>query len=289
MNRAGLRVLILLLLLTGCFTLATIVQPAAAAWGQRTGSDSVIAMLLGDSRRIFANQFFVKADVTFHSGYYPSVFDQAQQPKDSRHMKEEEGKGHHDDDDEISFLGKPRDWIEALGRNFIVTKHTHLEGDNVREILPWLSLTAELDPQKVDTYTVAAFWLRRKLGKPKEAEEFLRQGLRANPKSYEILFELGRLYNEEFHDPERACNLWSLALRYWREQQEGKKDPDLISADEITISLARVEEQQGHLSSALEYLEQAKKYSPSPKTIQEQIDELKKKVAAQGQSSHPTP
>ena len=32
---------------------------------------------MGDSRQLFANHFFTKADVYFHSGYYPSVFDQA--------------------------------------------------------------------------------------------------------------------------------------------------------------------------------------------------------------------
>ena len=32
---------------------------------------------MGDSQQLFANHFFTKADVYFHSGYYPSVFDQA--------------------------------------------------------------------------------------------------------------------------------------------------------------------------------------------------------------------
>jgi len=199
-------------------------------------------------------------------------------------MKEEEG-DHHDAAEEeheraMSFLGKPRDWIERFGRNFIVTEHTHLQGGNEREILPWLKLSASLDPQRVDTYTVAAFWLRRKLGKPKEAEEFLRDGLRANPQSYEILFELGRLYHEEYHDAGRAENLWSLAWSYWQQQQAGKQDADVISADEITISLARLEEEQGNLALAISHLEEARKYSPAPGIIQQQVDELKTKLAS---------
>ena len=31
--------------------------------------------LLGDSRRMFANSFYVKADEYYHSGYYPTIFD----------------------------------------------------------------------------------------------------------------------------------------------------------------------------------------------------------------------
>ena len=55
-------------------------------------------------------------------------------------------------------------------------------------------------------------------GKVAEAEKFLRDGLRANPDSYEILFELGRLYYESEHDAARARNVWELALRRWQEQ-----------------------------------------------------------------------
>ena len=75
---------------------------------------------------------------------------------------------------QMHFLGPPRDWIERFGRHFIITEHTHLAGKNRSEILPWLKLSAELDPQKIETYTVAAFWLRD-LGKIKEAERFLRE------------------------------------------------------------------------------------------------------------------
>ena len=60
----------------------------------------------------------------------------------------------------MNFLGPPRDWIERFGRHFIITEHTHLQGAKEREILPWLRISAELDPQKIETYTVAAYWLR---------------------------------------------------------------------------------------------------------------------------------
>ena len=40
---------------------------------------SVFDLLLGESRRAFAMHAFIKADAYFHSGFYPSVFDLAQQ------------------------------------------------------------------------------------------------------------------------------------------------------------------------------------------------------------------
>ena len=162
-------ILILLLLLAAAFSLATVLQPRLAAGGGAGDSDNVLKVLFGDGRRLFANHFFVKADVSFHSGYYPSIFDQAQAPKTSRHMTSEEGSPAEEEHErKMNFLGPPKDWIERFGRHFMITEHTHLASGNEREILPWLKLSADLDPQRVDTYTVAAYWLRVRLGKVTE-------------------------------------------------------------------------------------------------------------------------
>src|ERR1035437_6069392 len=83
--------LILLLLLVGCFSLATLLQPAATALSKDGKPEGVMKILMGDGRKIFAEHFFTEADVTFHSGYYPSIFDHTQAPKNSRHMTSEEG------------------------------------------------------------------------------------------------------------------------------------------------------------------------------------------------------
>ena len=272
--------LILLLLLAACFSLATLLQPRASGWSQRAQSDNVLKVLFGDGRRMFANHFLVQAEVSFHSGYYPSIFDQGRAPKDTRHMTAKEGEPEEEEHEkQMNFRGPPRDWIERFGRHFTINHHTHLEGNNEREILPWLKLSAELDPQKIETYTVAAYWLRD-LGKVKEAEEFLREGLRNNPDSYDILFELGRLYNENSHDSARARKVWELGLRKWTEQEAAKKNPDLLQLGRIAVFLARLEEKEGNFARAIQLLELCKKTSPSPEALQKQIDELQQKLAA---------
>jgi tetratricopeptide (TPR) repeat protein len=272
--------LILLLLWSSCFCLATVLQPRAAAWSKRGDDSNVLKVLLGDGRRLFANHFFVKADVSFHSGYYPSIFDQAQAPTNTQHMTATEGSQAEEEHERaMNFLGRPKDWVEAFGRNFQITEHTHLSGGKEREILPWLRLSAELDPQRVDTYTVAAYWLRN-IGKAKEAEQFLREGLRANPDSYEILFELGRLYSESYKDNTRARNVWELALRRWQEKERNKPNPDRFSLSEISLHLAHLEEEAGNLGSAIDHLQLAKLASPQPDELQKQIDGLKAKLKA---------
>jgi tetratricopeptide (TPR) repeat protein len=287
-------ILFLVLLITACLSLAAVLQPRAVTWSKRGDSDSILKVLLGDGRRLFANHFFVKADIYFHSGYYPSIFDQAQAPKNSRHMTSQEGSPEEEEHERaMNFLRPPRDWIERLGRHFMITEHTHLEHGDEREILPWLRLSAELDPQRIDTYTVAAYWLRSRLNKVDEAERFLREGLRNNPTSYELLFELGRLYHENYQDDPRARNVWELALRRWREQEPKRKDPNLLALEEITVNLSRLEEKAGDLPRAITYLEMACKASPKPETLQAQIEELKRRLAAStttnAPSSQPSP
>jgi tetratricopeptide (TPR) repeat protein len=283
-------ILLLLLLLSGAFTLGTLLQPRILGWSNRSQSDSALKRLLGESRRLFGDHFYVKADVYFHSGLYPSIFDQARQNEArENHMaaaqQGDQGKeGEHEHEEGMDFLGRPKDWVDSFGRRFLVTEHTHLEGGTTREMLPWLRISAELDPQRIETYTVASYFLRRELNRPDEAEEFLRQGLRANPGSYEILFELGRLYYENRHDAERARNLWLLALQRWEQTEGIQKEPYYRARGFITADLAHLEEEAGNFAEAIKWFEQTKMHSPNPDEVQKQIDVLKSKLAgASGQ------
>lgn len=279
-------------LLVLCFGLAAHLDLWFQSWaGNRRQSPGLLGVLFGDSRRMFANHFFVKADAYFHSGYYPTIFDNQESVR-TPHIAEDSGamKGENTGD-ELGFMGPPRNWIDAFRRRFTPAVHTHLDeggaqghtaaGDDlggsaqVREILPWLRLSATLDPNRVETYAVAAYWLRERMGKIDEAEQFLREGLRANPNSMEILYELGRVYSENKNDPDRARNLWEAALRQWQKEEARKSDPDKFLFVNIVTRLALLEEQTGHRGQALAYMELWKAHSPNPAAVQKQIDELK--------------
>lgn len=272
---------ILLLLVAATFSLATALQPRVAAWDQNEASGGVLKILLGDSRKLFADQFLEQADVSFHSGYYPSIFDERKAPKDSEHMTAPEGtpaaEAH---EKEMNFMGPPRDWIERFGRHFMITEHTHLQGGNEREILPWLRLSADLDSHRIETYAVASYWLRTSLHKLKEAEQFLREGLRNNPGSYELWYELGLLYFENRNDDVRARNAWELALKYWQQTEGPKAEPDKIALEKIVVHLAILEEKDGHIEPAINYFKIALKTSPNPQAVQQHISELEQKLAA---------
>jgi tetratricopeptide (TPR) repeat protein len=281
------------LLLALCFTLATGLQLWFQQWaGGRAASASVLNVLVGDSREMFAGYFFERADVYFHSGFYPSIFDQAQKNEKSEMTESQKepstGAGesqtaHKEHDDLPDFMKTPADWIDRMDRYFHPSAHLHLEKPGeAREILPWLRIAAELDPHRVQLYTTAAFWLRKNMGKDAEAEEFLREGWKTNPDSYEILFELGAI-QEEFHkDPDRARNFFEAALRKWRSTEADKTEPDRFSLDRIVSRLALLEETTGRLPEALQYMTLWKSVSVSPEAVQARIDALKARIKEKG-------
>jgi hypothetical protein len=199
--------------------------------------------------------------------------------------------------EEESFMGPPRDWIDAFGRHFFPDRHTHLDeggpqddlssSDQVREILPWLKLSTDLDPQNVQNFTVTAYWLRQRMHRTEAANQVLLDGLHENPGSCDILFELGRLYAESYHDTNRAENVWVAAAKNWKPV---KGDDDEVAAnnfiyEKITTQLGETERNAGRWQSAIKWFREAQKVSRSPGSLQDQINETEKEMALSSSSS----
>lgn len=271
------------LLLTFAFILALNLNPVHyEIQARRPGADDVLARLLGDGRRLFANHFYVKADAYFHSGFYPTIFDDRQSHQ-TAHIAADAGVAEgKNSGDETQFLGEVTDWIDGHSRKHFPSVHTHLDSDGPaasggaeREILPWLQLSANLDPNLVETYSVAAFWLR-KLGKHSEAEQFVRVGLEANPGNPELLFELGRC-RLDLQDPLRARNIWEIAWAAWSKRDGGKpaEEQNRFTANQILLHLALAESRLDHRDQCLSWLEKALPLAVNPEAIRKRITEIK--------------
>lgn len=297
-------------LVTAAFSLACSLQVAMPRGEQDHEPFDLMQTLLGDSRRMFANHFFVKADAYFHSGFYPTIFDN-RESFETAHMAadtgvvEEKNKG-----DEHTFLGEPLDVFDRFSRNFFPAVHTHLDeggaaghdhthghkpgedpegdghdhshdevGTGVREILPWLKLSSSLDPSRVETYTTTAYWLRSRLKKSRDAEEFLREGLRRNPRNATILFELARIFREDRKDAERARNLFEAGIVSWQKTEPEKKEPNLFLLQQLVSHLAQLEEDAGNDLRAIELWEKVKQISPDPAGADLHLRDLREKLA----------
>jgi len=288
--------LTLILLLVICFSLAAWLEPRYDAhFDKNQPNQSVLATLLGDGRKMVADYFYVQADVYFHSGYYPSIFDQArkQEEAESDVSHPEEGNAQ----EEKGFMGKPLDWIDAFSRHFHPSRHKHLQGQAVQEMLPWMKLSAELDPHRIQTYIVAAYWLRQGLGKSVEAEDFIRDGLRANPHSPDLMFVLGEIYLQDRKDYPRAKNLFLAALRCWHEVEEPKpvkadvpeEQRNYLLLEQILGGLVQEELEAGRPEQGLAYMKTLKANAADPQGVQKQIDELQAQINAKAGKTNSVP
>lgn len=270
--------LLLLLLLTACFTLATEIEPRLSAYARdtRSGGDFLTAFL-GESGRLFANHFAAKADAYYHRGNYPSIFELG--ARRTPHPGEEGT----NIPPELPATNAPSTWIERFGDHFTPPPPKDFGTTNdSEETLPWYRLSLELDPHNIQNYCTAVFVLRNKLGKTGEAERVLRDGIRENPNSYELLYYLGLLYYEDHHDVARARNVWELAAYRWREQELKKPNPDIESLWQIADQLGNLEESQHNYSDAITWFQIARNVSRTPQALQQHINELKAESKANG-------
>jgi tetratricopeptide (TPR) repeat protein len=122
--------------------------------------------------------------------------------------------------------------------------------------------------------------LRTALGRPDQAEQFLREGLRANTNSYELLLELGYVYDYNKKDFRAAHNLFDLARQKWKAQDDAGLKPSPKGYVEILDGLVRADEDQNNLKELLADLEALKAVSPNPEAVEKTIQETRSKLAA---------
>jgi tetratricopeptide (TPR) repeat protein len=302
-------VLLLILLVVVCASLGAHLDCWFMGWqGNRANSWNPLDVFIGSGQRLFAESFYREADVYYHSGYYPSIYDN-REAFQTEHIGEDTGAvASHNHGEETSFMGPSLDIIDSFGRNFTPSRHTHLDEGGptddlstsyrVAEILPWLKIASKLNPEDVKTYLVMAFWLRSRLNQVSDAEHVLREGLRNNPRNPQLLFELGRIYFDDYHQPERARALWEGALRAWTEEKPGVPIADRLKYSiqnfddrfiygQLYEHLAVLEKQQTNFNAAIADLQMAKLGSTKPEDVQQQIDDLKREASSHDHATAP--
>jgi tetratricopeptide (TPR) repeat protein len=121
--------------------------------------------------------------------------------------------------------------------------------------------------------------LRDSLGRVDEAEQFLRDGLRANPGHPELLFELGRIFREARKDHDRARNVWELALRKWRQLDAATREDQRFLHAQMLGQLADLEHNAGRYAEAAVYWRELLPLSPYKDSIQKWLTEAESRAA----------
>lgn len=169
---------------------------------------SAVAIMLGEFRTSLSDIMFIKTERYLHGGvaYEPhhseSVLTAADLADEVDEHQSELGIPDDDDDDD-DHAGTPtliptpdRDFRGFVGRLHREVKpwrhpdlaHIHTDG---RELIPWFRAMTVTDPQYIRGFVAGGFWLQAE--NPHAALEFVQEGLRLNPESFELYVSQGFL------------------------------------------------------------------------------------------------
>ena len=147
-----------------------------------SGGDA-LSVAFGDAKTVISQTLVHKADSYFHGGVDRKCPD--------RHDHSDLSPFEHSNIRTFEhFFDDPWRWINARVRAPQV--HTHLEGEKSVELIPWLWASVKADPRNVDAWTTAWHTANHMMKDRTLAEEILKEGLKRNPDSIELLFYLGR-------------------------------------------------------------------------------------------------
>src|SRR5271156_5609083 len=115
MKSARPLVMLFFLLVVICASLAAQLDCWFMAWpGNRAQSFNPLDVLIGGGQKLFAQSFYREADAYYHSGYYPTIYDN-REAFETEHMAEDTGAvASRNKGDEEGFMGPSLDVIDSL-------------------------------------------------------------------------------------------------------------------------------------------------------------------------------
>lgn len=243
-NNAVFRVataLIVLMLLA--FILAS--HLAIASIDYTSSETSLAEAVLGNARTALSAKLYTEADVYFHRGV-PHIHEKA---FDS-------------------------DIFQQIRQKVSPSRHVHVHGAaGIKEIMPWLELSIKADPQHLESYLVAAFWLAGKARRPDLALKLLAQAQRNIPYSYQTQMEKGRILLHT-GDHSGALQAFTAALAFWQKSANKNSKESLFDKARILLYHGLLEEEAGNRTAALNDLRQMAGIHPPAPSMLKRINNL---------------
>ena len=234
-------VLTALLLWTAAFGLSCILSALTPA---RSTPGEVTAAVFGGSREAIAGALYERADLYFHRGV-----------------------GHVHDE---AFAHHP---FQRLAESISPSRHAHVHGARIKEIMPWLWLALRADPYNEDLYLVSAFWLWSEAERYDLALRVLQQGQTSLPYNYALQTATGRLMLKQGR-LERAADAFDAALAFWERTAEPDDEGARHDRAEILLYRALLHEAAGSPARAAGMLREIARLFPKRQPIEERARAL---------------
>lgn len=229
MNARVFNFFILFLLAVGVCFLSRHIQASWAA-GTLQQSQDPLYELIGSAKEAVGDTFYMKADEYFHGGVREKFEEKRSAAAHDGFVEAEEQ--HHYGEKET-----PEDWIERVNQQIGFTKHYHLKGEEIKEMLPLLAGAVDMNPHNLEAVLTTAYWLSSQLGQADEALRVLEEGLKNNPDSWALHKQAADIFYRKKSDPATAKVYYEKALLLLEQTPDfEKKDLDV---QEIRRMLAK--------------------------------------------------
>jgi len=209
--------------------------------------NSLTEKLLGDTRLAISGKLYSQADVYFHRGV----------PHEKQH----------------AFESNP---FQLIHNVVSPAKPSHLSGaTDIQEIMPWLDMSIRSNPQNLDSYLVAAFWLSSEAQLNDQALQLLNRAQRNIPYSYEVQLAKGRIF---LHTGEYnlARQAFSASLAFWNEAADQTSEGDLLDKSQALLYRALLYENSGMTAEAISDLRAMLMIGPENPLMQKRMLNLQK-------------
>ncbi len=198
------------------------------------------AFLVTETRQLAGRELYRSSDIYFHRGARPQPREPARE-----------------------------DRLTRLRAAISPVTHTHLGTSEIPEIMPWLLATIRMDPDHIEAWRVAAFWLAAPdVGKAHEAETLLLEAHQRHPDDHRPLLDLARLRLRRGDFDKAVVNL-DRALEVWR------PDPPRASRREAELELTELltyrglcDEIEGNPEAALQRYDRILEIMPNARIIE---------------------
>jgi len=235
----------------------------------------VLSRVFGELRTYLSSASYINADIYFHGGVYDfhedcSLF--APGHISSRHEKENDGHdghvhGHLPQKETLNPLLKIADKIS-------ITDHRHISGNEEKELLPWMLYSVKLNPKNEKAYVIGGYWLGMRLNKIDEAINFLHDGIKNNPESWNIYLMLGEIYLTGLKDYQDA----RIYLEKAKDLAENKK-VNKFDMRPIYTFLAEAYDKTGSPEKSIRLYEKLLNLFPGDAAIKKRVDYFKNSIS----------
>ncbi len=170
------------------------------------------------------------------------------------------------------------DWFVKMQKLQRPSGHRHLVGKDALEIMPYLYFATRFDPNNVEAYAVAAFWLAGDGKRPDLAEKVLQEAQRNNPRNFLVYKERARL-KIKLGDYKQAAQFADIAFMLWDEKSKdtlSNEDMDKHAKAELLLYRGLLYEIENKKEKAIACYKELLSMFPARGGVKERIEMLTK-------------